>query len=81
VIVKILVFAALKHELGDDCVELRFEEPPSVAQLRRALAQRCGATAALVSHCRIAINEQFVSDETTVSAGAVVACIPPVSGG
>jgi molybdopterin synthase sulfur carrier subunit len=32
-------------------------------------------------HCRVAINEEFASDDQELKEGDVVALIPPVSGG
>ena len=75
-------FFALARELaetGDATLEL--PEAATVADLRKSVARRWPALAALSSQVMIAVNSQYANDSASVPAHAEVAFIPPVSGG
>jgi MoaE-MoaD fusion protein len=76
----ILYFAAAREAAG-----LPRESIPhvagSVADLRRALAERHPALGRVLSRCRLAVNQEMATDGDAVPDGAEVAVIPPVAGG
>lgn len=72
----IRLFAGLKNAHGPE-YSLEISCPVSVLELRRALE----SNGVWSSGARIAVNQQFACDESTVSEGDEVAVIPPVSGG
>mmetsp|Transcript_134898 Transcript_134898/g.419168 ORF Transcript_134898/g.419168 Transcript_134898/m.419168 type:complete len:95 (-) Transcript_134898:67-351(-) len=59
------------------------EQAPSVADLRKALAEACPALVQLLPLCRFSVEQEMVQDEaaTRLSADQEVALIPPISGG
>lgn len=80
--VEVLYFAALRELRGQDAE--RLELPASVrttGALRAHLQQANPALAGRLTTTRFAVNERFVSDETVLADGDVVALIPPVAGG
>lgn len=79
--VTVLCFASIRENLGVDSV--RWEGPTGtrVGDLRAILATRYPALRALLSGCRMAMNQEFVTDDQPLQAGAEVAIIPPISGG
>mmetsp|Transcript_22058 Transcript_22058/g.62662 ORF Transcript_22058/g.62662 Transcript_22058/m.62662 type:complete len:93 (+) Transcript_22058:49-327(+) len=56
---------------------------PSVADLRKALAEACPALAELLPVCRFSVDQEMVQEEaaTCLKTGTEVALIPPISGG
>ncbi len=78
--VRVLYFAAAREAAGTAREELA-EAPTDVAALRVELAARHPALARLLPRCRMAVDEEFVSDEARVPDGAEVAVVPPVAGG
>jgi molybdopterin converting factor subunit 1 len=78
----VLLFAALRQRAGRDelVVELDPSRPTTVAELRRAIAAQHSGLGS-IDHCRVAIDQEFASDDQPVAVGAEVALIPPVSGG
>ena len=81
-IVRVKLFAVARQRAGQDLVEV---EVPSagatVADLRRAVVNRCPALADVLPHAKIAVNGDYAADASPLPANAEVALIPPVSGG
>ncbi len=78
--VEVLLFAALKDEIGATfAVEVR--EGATVADLRRALEAAHPAFARFGRRAMIAVNEAWTSDSDPVRPGDTVALLPPVAGG
>lgn len=80
-LVRVLVFGALKSDLGGPTVEIELPAPQTVASLRAALAARCPARADLLRTARLAINQKFAGPEQSIHAGDEVALIELVGGG
>ena len=80
-IVRVLLFALAKQRVGRGCVEVELPTGATVGQLRAALAERHAPLADLLPHVRFAVNSEYAIDGTVIPAAAVVALIPPVSGG
>jgi molybdopterin converting factor subunit 1 len=76
----ILYFAGARDAAGTSREPLE-RAPSTVAELRRALADRHPALGRILPRCRIAVNEEMAEDGDAVPDGAEVAIIPPVSGG
>lgn len=78
--ISLLYFAALKEAFGTSEEEFRSEdERLSIFSLRGRLAGRRPGIA--LESVRVAVNEEFVTNEHLVEDGDVVAFLPPVSGG
>ncbi len=73
------LFAAAAERVGAPRVEL--PGPPTVAHLRQQLTDHWPALADLLPRCAVAVNHEYATDDTALSAGDEVAVIPPVSGG
>jgi molybdopterin converting factor subunit 1 len=78
---KILLFALARDLAGSGEMEIDLAPDATVADLRRVLADRYPRLAPLLQRCAIAIDQEFAADETRVPPSAVVALLPPVSGG
>jgi MoaE-MoaD fusion protein len=76
----ILYFAAARDAAGTAREDLA-AGPATVADLRRALAERHPALARVLPRCRLAVNEEVAEDGDALPDGAEIAVIPPVSGG
>lgn len=72
-----MLFASLRTRFGPQIELPDLELPASVSEVRQALE----AFGAWTTGSRIAVNQRFATDETTVEPGNEVAVVPPVSGG
>lgn len=79
--VRLQLFAVARQLAGGDLLELTLPDGATVAGLRRELAARVPELRSLVPHFMFAINAEYASDDAAIPPDAVVACIPPVSGG
>ena len=80
--VKVLYFAAVRDLVGTDEEEL--DLPAGVNELEgfvSELERRHPELAGRLGGVRFALNETFANAHDPVSAGDVVAVIPPVAGG
>ena len=78
--VTVHLFARARELAAADTVSLNLSPGATVADLRRALAERYPALEAILSVSMIAVNHEFAADEL-VLGDAELAIIPPVSGG
>lgn len=78
---KILLFASLTDLFETGEIELELESPTSVDRLVEMLEQNHPRLKEFERRFRVAVNQEFVSDDFLVSPGDEVALIPPVSGG
>lgn len=76
--VKVLFFAHLRDEVGEESVELNVTGK-TVAELKQLVAEKYDVQK--LDQAMTAINEEFASNEEVIKDGDVVALIPPVSGG
>jgi molybdopterin converting factor subunit 1 len=80
--VRVQLFAAARDAAGIDT--LWVEVPggsETVAHLRLRIAEQSPALADLLPRCRLAVDDEFASDDDPVAIGQSVAVLPPVSGG
>ncbi|MCU0874664.1 MAG: MoaD/ThiS family protein [Pirellulaceae bacterium] len=75
------VFALARQLAGRESLVVDLPPGATVADLRRAIADQHPALAGLVAQALFAVNADYATDATPISAGADLACIPPVSGG
>jgi molybdopterin synthase sulfur carrier subunit len=81
-IISVKLFAAARQLAGEvEQVELDLPDDANVADLRRELALAVPALAPLLPLAMIAMDTEYVGDDTKLIAGVEIACIPPVSGG
>ena len=78
--VHVLLFAALKDELGPQ-VSVEVAEPATVASLREALEAAYPPIARFAGRAKAAVNETWAQETDAVKPGDTVALLPPVAGG
>ncbi|MCB9894279.1 MAG: molybdopterin converting factor subunit 1 [Planctomycetes bacterium] len=79
--ITVLYFAHLTERTGTREEQLDLPADATAGSVRKfveSLHPKLGGTLAT---CRVAVDEEFASDETVVHDGQTVAFIPPVSGG
>ena len=82
--VEVLFFANLREVIGHERLEVGAAQAPSVQGLLRHLGDVLDeeAWAALTAESvRIAVNQELIDGDVTLSAGDEVAFLPPVTGG
>ncbi|MBZ0136504.1 MAG: molybdopterin converting factor subunit 1 [Planctomycetes bacterium] len=81
VAIKVLYFAHLADRTGlrEETVELN--DGGTVVELKSVLRNRHPRLLGALDSCRVAIDEEFASDDVVLQDGRTVAFIPPVSGG
>jgi signal transduction histidine kinase len=62
-------------------IEVEFPADATVATLRSALAEQFPPLADILPHTRIAVNNEYAADTTTITPTTEIALIPQVSGG
>jgi molybdopterin converting factor small subunit len=79
------LFAGARELMNQDHIEVVLTLPTNVRDLKRAIKEQHESLASFVSFGRIAVNNDFASEETIIpsqqNALMVLALIPPVSGG
>lgn len=79
--IRVLLFGALRDEVGAPAVTLRMPVPATGAQLLERLAAEHPAVARWQGALRLAVDQQYAAPGTVLSGSEEVALIPPVSGG
>jgi molybdopterin converting factor subunit 1 len=79
--VAVKLFAAARDLAGAPQAVIDASPGVTVGDVRRCLAAQHPQLAPLAARSLLAVNAEYVSDATTLSAGDEVALIPPVSGG
>lgn len=80
-IVRVKLFAVAKERAGRDKLEIEIGSSATVRQLRGLIVEQFPALADVMSHARLAIDNEYAADGMVIPAAADVAVIPPVSGG
>ena len=78
---RVLLFAGARDLAGADAIDVELPSGATVAELRRALANRCPKLAALIERSAFAVDDEFAEEDTVIPPTAAVALLPPVSGG
>jgi molybdopterin synthase sulfur carrier subunit len=77
-------FALLRERMGRESEVVTWDEAePTVERLRRHLADRAPALAAVLSGgtLLVAVNREYAAADTVLADGDEVALFPPVTGG
>src|SRR5262245_20601933 len=75
----VMMVSRARDLVGSDRIEI--EPAATVRELRRLLCERYPKLASLLKKSAIAVNDEFVNDDTALAPNAEVALLPPVSGG
>src|SRR5207302_1456824 len=75
------LFARARELAGADAVSAELRPGSTVADVKRALAERFPALAALLLVSAIAVNHDFAENSRVIAPSDELAIIPPVSGG
>ena len=78
---KVLLFARARDLAGADAIDVELPPGATVADVRRVLGGRYPRLAPLVERSAFAVDDEFACDDVVIHANAVVALLPPVSGG
>ncbi len=79
--VRVRLFAVARQAAGRDSIELELPEGATIGELRSQLAAQMSALGGLWGQMLFALGTRYADDDSVISPGADVACIPPVSGG
>lgn len=79
--IQVLYFASAREAAGVGAETVEVPEGARVAALRALLGARHPRLADAWPTTRFAVGERFAADDDPLGPGAVVALIPPVSGG
>jgi len=79
--VEVLLVAAARQAAGCDKVAVDLSGGSNVAELRHAILAACPALEGVLASSLIAINHEYVRDNSVIPLNAEIALIPPVSGG
>lgn len=77
----VYLFARARDIAGSGTVAVELPPAATVADMRRAVAERVAGLAGLLERSAIAVNHDFAEDSQVINLGDEVAVIPPVSGG
>jgi molybdopterin converting factor subunit 1 len=78
---RVLLFARARDLAGADAIDVELPAGAMVAELRRVVADRYPKLAPLVGRSAFAVDDEFAGEDVVIGANAVVALLPPVSGG
>lgn len=76
---QVLFFANLREKIGADRLEIN--QAVTVGELKKLLINRYPDLAVQFNTSLIAVNQNYATDDTSISLKDEVAFIPPVSGG
>lgn len=79
--ISVALFAGMRAAAGCDHVTISIPTTCDSAAILDAVAAALPATANLAQASRVAVDDRFLSGETTLSDASQLAIIPPVSGG
>lgn len=83
--IRIRLFAVAREAAGAEYLDLELPEAddaaPTVAELRHAFLARLPSLQYAAKQLMFAVDGEYATDATRLSAAGEVACIPPVSGG
>lgn len=81
VTVTIRLFAVARQRVGAPEIVVTLDDPATVGDLRQATAEQYPDLAMLLPAMMVAVENEYVGDDATVTEGNEIALIPPVSGG
>ncbi len=78
--INILAFGIAKDVIGDQSLPMELDHAITVRELKDKLTQQFPQFTTLAS-LRLAVNGEYVEDQTVINSRDEVVIIPPVSGG
>jgi molybdopterin converting factor subunit 1 len=78
---KVLLFAHLREKAGTREAEVEVPTGASAATVKARLGEVYPALKPALDRILMAVNKEYISDDTVISEGAEIALFPPVSGG
>ena len=78
---QVLLFAHLREKAGTRVAEVDVPTGASAAAVKARLGELYPALKPALDRILMAVNKEYVSDDTLISEGAEIALFPPVSGG
>jgi molybdopterin converting factor small subunit len=78
---EVRLFAIARAMAGASTIEVELPERSTVADLKAAISSSFPRLAGLIGTFKISVNAEYADDSTSISPGADLAVIPPVSGG
>ena len=79
--IELRLFAGIRDKIGTDVLHLYLSEPATISALRQQLDADYPVITPMLRHSNFAIDQTYAGENDVIPAGAIVACIPPVSGG
>ena len=79
--VKLLFFASLKDIAGRRDLEMELDDASTLQQVTEKLASLYPGIGRMQSSVRIAINQEFADEDSSLNNGDEIAFLPPMSGG
>ena len=79
--IKLLFFASCRDATGTREAEIEVEEGITVSSLKDLLIITYPNIRSQLKTISVAVNSEYMNDETTLNNGDEIALIPPVSGG
>jgi molybdopterin converting factor subunit 1 len=79
--VRVKLFAVARQRIGHDSLEVDLPDSATIRHLRASLVEHFPALADIVTHSRLAINNDYAPDTAPINGTPEIALIPPVSGG
>lgn len=80
IIVKVICFAGLRKYFGSETTIL-VERGATYAKVVEELTSLHPEAKEVLTSCRIAVNEEFISPDETLKSAEIIFLIPPSSGG
>ena len=79
--IQVKMFALARQAADSETVDLDLPEGATVGDLRSALQEAFPLLADMGERLLISVDAEYAGNDLTLTSGAEVACIPPVSGG
>ena len=79
--VKLLLFASLKDIAGRRDLEMELDDGSTLQEVTEKLASLYPEIGRMRNSVRIAINQEFADENSSLNNGDEIAFLPPMSGG
>jgi len=79
--IRIHLFAAAREISACEALELDVPQNPAIRDVREQLIVAVPLLKPMAGSLLWAVNNQYASDDRTISEADIIACFPPVSGG
>lgn len=77
---QVLLFGITRDIVGKSMLELDYQGPPDIKSFKQVLQDKYPEMN-MLSHLKIALNQEFAQEDSPIQEGDEIALIPPVSGG